>query len=155
MNDVIIFGRFHFRSPMYCKYIVYSDYMGGLKGKLWIPAKNDDVIYEQPRMASFFLREITPWEKHVRIIFYPFGLATNNHSYTAWTLFIHLPYTFLYLHVSLIKRTVVNKSLHWLPYIKCTEASISSLNKTGHWLRGGVKGAQGGCQWSATLLCWC
>ena len=33
--------------------------------------------------------------------------------------------------------------------------SISSLNKTGHWLRGGVKGAQGGCQWSATLLCWC
>ena len=29
------------------------------------------------------------------------------------------------------------------------------MNKTGHWLRGGVKGAQGGCQWSATLLCWC
>ena len=33
---------------MYWEYIVYSQYIGGLKWKLWIPAENDDIIYEQP-----------------------------------------------------------------------------------------------------------
>ena len=33
---------------MYWEYIVYSQYMAGRKFKLWLPAKNDDFIYEQP-----------------------------------------------------------------------------------------------------------
>ena len=48
INYVLIFGGFHFRSPMYWEYIVYSQYMVGLKWKPWISAQNDDVINEQP-----------------------------------------------------------------------------------------------------------
>ena len=48
INVIIIFGGFHFRPPMYWEYIVYSQYMAGRKLKALIPAKNDDIIYEQP-----------------------------------------------------------------------------------------------------------
>ena len=34
--------------------------MGGLKGKPWIPAENDDVIYEQPLTPLNPVTPITP-----------------------------------------------------------------------------------------------
>ena len=37
---------------MYREYIVNPQYIGGLKWKPWILAKNDDVIYEQPLIIN-------------------------------------------------------------------------------------------------------
>ena len=36
---------------MYWEYIVYSQYMGGLKWKPWIPGGNNDVIYEHSHLV--------------------------------------------------------------------------------------------------------
>ena len=60
-NDISIFSGFHFRSPMYWEYIVYSQYMGGLKWKPRILAENDDVIYEQLlTLLTTLLTMLTP-----------------------------------------------------------------------------------------------
>ena len=55
INGVNIFGGFHIRTPNhpYIESTLYTlsitlNKMGGLKWKPWIPAENDDIIYEQP-----------------------------------------------------------------------------------------------------------
>ena len=57
INDVIISGeysRFSLQTTHVLKVHCILSIMGGLKWKLWIPAKNDDFIYEQP------LKTMTP-----------------------------------------------------------------------------------------------
>ena len=48
------FQRVLCQTRVYWEYTMYSQYTGGLKWKPWIPAENDDVIYEQPLTAATF-----------------------------------------------------------------------------------------------------